>query len=594
MNEQPEMPEEQEPTLLGRSQKVGPYIRGQWLRIKPELIPHRGNRGIYATVVGLIALAAFSIVTVTQYFETQSDILPPIKQHSDVARQPLYTFNESLAQQFPADLAPTPASHCQTLKANWLQVENQNPGVSMTNVDWKALDLFNNGGSALWLNKESATCGDTIQIHASLTARYGSDVGPRKFSVMRVGYYGGAGAREIWNSGPIKLSYRVVPRVRTLTRTVETNWPTTTSFVIGNEWTPGLYLVAVYSPSGQLENWAPFILRSPQNSSKLVLVHSTLTWQSYNTFGGRSAYLAPVDSDQERSKVVSFDRPYAGSGIMHIDRDAVSLVQFLESENIATDQITDIDLATNPSLIKNYSGLILSGHPEYMTHNEFASILAARNQGTNLALLGANSAYWQVRLQSSPIGDNRRFAIYRDAKIDPITAPDKLTVEFGDSRINWQPSLITGEKTAGVHVYGNLNLVQKPAWLNIPSKLSINGWPSNSEIDSQAIGQASPPNEHLFLSGKFTLANPNSVGAAIKTRSLQAQSIWFTVPSGAAEFASGENYWPCELSGFCVESKMASGARANLRSITAQILQIWQHKAVGRLIDPTAYTNSKK
>ena len=594
MKQQPGKSGKSEPSYKVLIRRVIRKCKRLWGQVQPNLIPHRGNRGIYSTAIGLIALGIFSVVTVVQYFQADSDLLPLIKQHRDVGRQPLYTFQQSLNQGLPQNAGPTPASRCSALKPNWLTIENQNPGIAKTDQDWKALDLFNNGGSALWLNQQSATCGDTIQIHASLTARFRSDEGPRTFSVMRVGYYGGAGAREIWNSGPVKLSYQGVPKVRTLTRTVETKWPTTTSFRIGSEWTPGLYLVASYSPSNVLENWSPFILRAPQGSSKLVLVHSTLTWQAYNNFGGRSAYLAPVNSDVERSKVVSYDRPYSGSGIMHIDRDAVSLVQYLESENISTDQITDIDLSTSPSLIKNYSGLILSGHPEYMTHTEFQSILAARNQGTNLALLGSNSAYWQVRLESSPTGDNRRFAIYRDATIDPQTAPDKLSVEFGDPRINWQSSLITGEKTAGVHVYGSMNLVSKPAWLKVPTNLTLSGWPRNSEIDSQAMGQASPPDEHLFFSGKFTLVDIHSKGAKIKTRTLQAQTIWFALPSGAAEFVSGINYWPCELSGFCVESSMKPRDRQSLRDITTQILQIWQHKAVGRLIDPTAYTSAKR
>ena len=602
MKKLPEKPGLHEPSPMGLTKALAKALTKKvirrvvllWRRILPNLIPHRGNRGIYSTTVGLIVLALFSVISVVQYFQADSDHLPLLKQHRDVGRQPLYTFQQSLNQGFPADTEAKPASNCAPLKPNWLSIENQNPGISKTDQDWKSLDLFNNGGSALWLNQVSATCGDTIQIHASLTARYRLDDGPRTFSVMRVGYYGGSGAREIWNSGPVKLSYQGVPKVRTLTRTVETNWPTTTSFRIGREWTPGLYLVASYSPSDVLENWSPLILRAPQGSSKLVLVHSSLTWQAYNNFGGRSAYLAPVNSDIERSKVISFDRPYSGSGIMHIDRDAVSLIQYLESENIATDSISDIDLANNPSLIKNYSGLILSGHPEYMTHSEFQAILAARNQGTNLALLGANSAYWQVRLQSSPTGDNRRFAIYRDATIDPVTAPDKLSVEFGDPRINWHSSLITGEKTAGVHVYGSMSLVSKPTWLRVPNGLTLDGWPRNSEIDSQAIGQASPPNEHLLFSGKFTLVDPHSKGAAIKSRTLQAQSIWFALPSGAAEFVAGENYWPCELSGFCVESSMKSKVRQSLRDITDQILQIWQHKAVGRLIDPTAFTGGKQ
>ena len=569
-----------------------------WHRTKEVATPHRGSYGLYYTAIALILLGAFSIINVVDYLRSDSEILPPLKVHADAAVQPLYTFQESLNQTTPENVVTHERSMCQPLQPGWLQYENQNPGLKMSSKEWKALDLFTAGDSALWLDKDSVTCGDTISIHAAATSRYHREEGPRTFHVIRIGYYGGTGAREIWSSKPTKLVYRNTPSVRVLTRMVETKWPTTSSFVVGSDWSPGLYLVTSTSPKGVIENWSPFFLRSPANTAKLLVVNSTLTWQAYNTFGGRSAYRAPVSPKTERSKVVSFDRPYIGSGVMHMDRDAVSLTQYLESENIEADQITDVDLSMTPHLIDGYSGIILSGHPEYMTHNEFAALLSARNQGINLALLGANTAYWQVRLSASPSGANRRMEIYRDARIDPLTTPDKLSVEFGNVRINWQPSLITGEKTAGVHVKGDLALASKPSWLKIPSSFTIPGWPINSEIDSQALGQAAPANSHVFLSGPFKLKNPNSKAAGIKSRSLKAQSIWFTLPSGSAEFVSGINYWPCELSGFCVESTLSPTSRSLLRSITTQILHLWETKAVGPKIDPTAYvkksTSTKK
>ena len=568
-----------------------------WEWAKRTATPQRGSYGLYASTVALILLSTFAIISVVDYFQTEGDILPPLKTHSDVGVKPLYTFQESLKQTTPANLITREPSMCQPLQRGWLKAENENPGIKMSPKEWKALDLFTAGQSALWLDKDSVTCGDTISIHAAATSRYNQEEGPRTFHVIRIGYYHGTGAREIWSSKPTKLVYRNTPSVKVLTRMVETKWPVTSSFVVGSDWAPGLYLVTSLSPKGVLENWAPFFLRSPPNTAKLLVINSTLTWQAYNTFGGRSAYRAPVSPKTERSKVVSFDRPYIGSGIMHIDRDAVSLTQYLESEGIEADQVTDVDITQTPHLVDGYSGIVLSGHPEYMTHSEFETLLAARNQGINIAIFGANSAYWQVRLSSSPTGANRRMAIYRDATIDPLTTTDKLTVEFGNVRINWQPSLITGEKTAGVHVKGDLNLVEKPSWLNTPSNFAIPGWPDNSEIDSQALGQAAPPHSHIFLSGPFKLKNPNSKAAGIKTRSLKAQSIWFTLPSGSAEFVAGINYWPCELSGFCVESSLKPESRTLLRSITTQILRLWETKAVGPKIDPTAYvkkTSSSK
>jgi hypothetical protein len=152
-------------------------------------------------------------------------------------------------------------------------------------------------------------------------------------------------------------------------------------FDVGADWTPGLYMVASVGPTGSFENIAPFILRSTSSDSKLLLVHSTLTWAAYNSFGGHSTYSAPIAGEDERSKISSLDRPYAGSGISHIERDALSFVQYLESTGLNIDQVSDVDLNNSPSIVSQYGGLIFSGHPEYMTRTEFNTIAAARNMG---------------------------------------------------------------------------------------------------------------------------------------------------------------------------------------------------------------------
>ena len=509
--------------------------------------------------------------------------LPPLVLHGDIPFQPLTTYKETSGYKLPDDSTKVDAT-CQPQKGDWVTSENKNAGIGLTTTDWKSFHFYQQSGSVLWLDRQSVTCGDRIGIHASLipnTTDGKLDKSPRSFQVLRIGWYGGSGARMMWNSGPIKLKHRNTPNLKNATRTVETNWPKTTTFDVGSDWTPGLYLVASVGPSGKYENVAPFILRSSFSDSQLVLVHSTLTWAAYNSFGGHSTYSAAVDGQDERSKISSLDRPYAGSAISHIMRDAVSFVQYLESTGLNIDQISDVDLTNAPSLLMNYNGMIFSGHPEYMTRTEFDSIAASRNEGMNIAFMGANSAYWQARIEPSPIGPDRHLVIYRSALTDPETDWQKVSVEFGNPRINTPPSLLTGEQTAGVHVTGTMKSVEIPKWLNLPNGASLSGWSPNSEIDSIASGPAAPSKVHLLLSGKFQLVNPTPAAIHSK-RSLMAQSIWFTDPSGSATFVSGINYWPCEVSYTCAEGKVDDFTRILLQSITTQILTLWQDRAVGR------------
>jgi hypothetical protein len=504
-----------------------------------------------------------------------------------VAKQPRLTYKDSLKIKLPPDTQAMPSTKCKPQNSNWQSIENKNSGVSMNINAWHNLHLFLPTGSVLWIDKMSATCGDLINVHASLYGSDSSDSSPL-IKVLRVGGYKQSGAKEVWSTGPVKLHRNRVPAVKSLTRMIETQWPVTTSFTVGDNWIPGLYIVETQNKNGEIENIAPLIIKGHVGASKLLLIHSTLTWSAYNSFGGRSAYLGPINSARERSRVISMDRPIIGSGVNHVDRDAIAFVQFLESKNIQVDQIADTDLDRNPSILTHYPAVILSGHPEYMTNRMFKSLIAARNNGINLAFFGSNTAYWQVRLESSPTGSNRRMAIYRDPKLDPVTSPTLISIQFNNSRINMLPSLITGETTAGVHVAGDMKVIDKPSWLNIPQNAHLNGWSPNSEIDSSVVGNFAPPNPHIIFSGKFQLTSlpkhNQALSAVLAARSYEAQTVWFTTPSGSAVFVAGINYWACELSFTCMEGNVNDATRSVLQSVTSQVLNLWQTPAVGRTL----------
>lgn len=542
-----------------------------------------------ALALTLILTAAAITLGVQQLMSiyNQGDyLLPALPKHADVALQPRLTFADSLKIGFPADSQGMPKNGCNSQSSTWQSDENTNFGSSMDAQTWHNMHLFLPTGSVLWINHMTATCGDLIKVHASMWGGDPGDNGPRIIKVMRIGNYNGAGSKDVWSSSPIKLKRNGIPAVKSLTRMVETTWPTTTSFTIGSDWTPGLYVVATVNDKDIVENLAPLIVRGEVGASKLLLVHSTMTWAAYNSFGGRSAYQGPINAARERSRVVSMDRPILGSGINHVDRDAIALVQYIESKNIQVDQIADTDLDRNPSILTHYSGVIFSGHPEYMTNRIFKSLIAARNNGINLAFLGSNTAYWQVRLESSPSGSDRRIAIYRDPQTDPVTNPTLISIQFNNSRINMLPSLITGETTAGVHVVGDMKVIQKPSWLNIPLDAHLNGWSANTEIDSSVVGNFAPQNPHIIFSGKFRLTQlpkqNTKLSSILAARSYEAQTVWFTTPSGSAVFVAGVNYWACELSYTCMEGNVNDATRNVLQSVTQQVLTLWQTKAVGR------------
>ena len=537
----------------------------------------------------IVAISGATSGTVLYEYIQDHKALPPVPSHTDITNQPMRTFEQSLATKTPADVSNYSDSSCTKLSPTWVADENAQQGVAMTVKDWKKLNLQGAAGSALWLNKTSGGCGDTIDIHASL---YGSSAdtfhtGTRSIEALRIGWYQGSGARQVWDSGPINLKERKISYPRDATRMIETKWPTTVRLKLDQHWVPGFYLFITRSFDGTIENAAPFVLHSPLGSSKLMLMHSFITWNTYNTFGGRSGYFGvgatKTEQRNDRSRVVSLDRPIVGSGGFSIHRDAVSLVQFIEKAGINYDQYSDFDLDSWPSITKSYNGIVLGGHPEYFTHRIYDTLVSARNTGINVAILGGNTGIWQTRLADSKVGKNRRIIIYRVAAQDPVTDLKQVTIKFEDRRLNIPPTLLTGSLADGVHVYGEMKAVTIPKWLILAANSTITGISPDSEVEHAVSTPAAPPTVNILFSGIMHYRDAPTPG--LPTRPVPiAQSIWFTTPSGAAIFNAGISTWSCDLVQTCAYSTVEEASRATMASVTTQILNLWQTKAVGKTL----------
>jgi hypothetical protein len=313
------------------------------------------------------------------------------------------------------------------------------------------------------------------------------------------------------------------------------------------------------------------------------MMHSFMSWELYNSFGGRSAYLGPgkdgISDADERSRVVSFDRPMLGSGSYSIQRDAIPIIQFYEKHGINIDEETDLDINQWPSLTDKYSGIIVGGHAEYFTNRMFNTFIADRNSGVNIAIFGGNTSYWQTRLTNSQYGLNRHIVMYRYATEDPNHELSQVTIEFSNYRINTPPNLISGEQTSGVHVYGTLKPVSIPLWLHVPKSAAIGGLTTDSEVEATTPNVAQPPNVHILYSGEMKWRDA-ATSAKFKKKPV-GQVDWIAYPSGSALFNAGLSTWSCQLSDACVDLPFDKSAQDLIRSITLQVLTLWQTPKVG-------------
>jgi hypothetical protein len=151
--------------------------------------------------------------------ESQRKLPAPIK-HAEIIKQPIETFAQSLSTSVPKDLSTYTNSSCAALSSDWVVAENKKTGIKKSLKDWHTLDVANPKGSVLWLDQSSVSCGQSVGIQASTHLPTEAPAGPRTFEVMRIGWYGGSGARLAWKSQPIKLKSQKVPTLTTSDRIV--------------------------------------------------------------------------------------------------------------------------------------------------------------------------------------------------------------------------------------------------------------------------------------------------------------------------------------------------------------------------------------
>lgn len=465
----------------------------------------------------------------------------------------------SLTSQMPSDETAAPGSCTQAPRTE--KAEQLLPGTTA----WRPAPGYDVDRNVGYLSRTSARCGDRVDMHLS-------GPGPVQLSAYRVGWYGGAGARLVWTSPRRPSTLRPVPSLDPATRMVEANWPASASFQVVPEWTPGVYLIEV-RPAGSSRPVhygavMPLVVEG-DGQADLLAVASTLTWSSYNTYGGYSTYFAPT-KPEDRSLVSSMDRPLVGSGLRHALIYDLPLVRFLSRLELDVDWTTDEGLDARPTQAGAHTGILLPGHSEYWTTRMYDAVEAARNQGVNVAFFGADPVYWQTRLTASPLGPRRRMIIYRDADKDPAAAssPGQATVRWRDSPLYRDEAELVGTTYARSNVSAGMQVTDAPDWLLAGTGLTTgSSLPriAANEVDTfSKVRGAAPPNLQILLQGAFSTAQ-GALG--------DFASVYYTVPGGGAVFAAGTTAWPCDLEADCPFGPVPAATAQAVRIMTANVVE---------------------
>lgn len=309
---------------------------------------------------------------------------------------------------------------------NSIRRENMRPGTTA----WRApVDESISG----YASQVSALPGARVQLHVSVTlaARY-------QVRVYRLGWYRGKGGRLV-TVLPAQSGQPQSVGAPDSNGYLSESWPVTDTLRIGKTWVSGYYLLQLRIVSGVNKgkaNRIPLIVRSKRSSTVLVQAAVT-TWQAYNNWGGRSLYKSFTGPAGVK---VSFNRPYV-DGADNLDNDEAvgvidagqsmlnweyPLASFLEKTGYDVSYTTDVDITKNPAELLRHKLDMTAGHDEYWSKQQRDGFEAARDRGVNLALMGANTGYWQIRYE-----DNYRTLVeYRSNTLDPESNPALKTNRF--------------------------------------------------------------------------------------------------------------------------------------------------------------------
>ncbi len=328
--------------------------------------------------------------------------------------------------------------------------ENRRPG----DDGWQAgLNVFPTIRG--FLDRTSVAPGDSIGLRASGN-------GPFDACWYRVGWYAGAGGRLL------RVDHGLVTKpgtglvVDASSGLSEEPWPEVLRIEVPADWPSGMYVV-VLAPSAGTAGTAVFVVRPGAIAPASVLyVSAAATWQAYNHTGPSLYGTLPAGryfgSTGERAHEISFDRPYAeAGGAGYLPRWEAAFVRWQERNGHDVEYCADVDLEMHPEVVAGHRLIVFPGHFEYWSGPMRDTLEAALATGVSIAFLCANTMYWQVRLEPSPLGPGRRIVCYKSSTSDPITAthPELTTCHWRSAPVKRPESLVIGQ------MYGHV--VLRPA-----------------------------------------------------------------------------------------------------------------------------------
>ena len=272
--------------------------------------------------------------------------------------------------------------------------------------------LFDNydEGIAGFATQTSFNLGSSVplKIARNTTTPGGTKV---NIAVYRMGYYGGEGGRQVYTATNVAVNNNFTCKAADKTTGEQScaNWGVTQTIPASSLTSSGVYVAKLSTVGGTvLENNVVFVIRNDSSTSKILYVLPTADYQAYNTWGnGKSLYYDRLGGDDTvsgtgRAVKVSFDRPLFDNSD---ERDRFfgpdfEMLEWLEQQGYDVSYTDDVSVHQNGAQLKAHKIVLIPGHSEYWSLEQFKAFEAARAAGTSIASFSANTAYWKVRYEN--------------------------------------------------------------------------------------------------------------------------------------------------------------------------------------------------
>jgi hypothetical protein len=447
-----------------------------------------------------------------------------------------------------------------TIVPNPVQRENALPGTTQWLIaDSHAATTQIQG----YASAESATAAQTLTFYVSTQI---PNV-PYTVDVYRLGWYHGAGGRLLttlnevgqaqgyYDWANLKLVGCASCRFEPATHLIDAGWQPSFHLTIPSRWTTGLY-VAKLTTSGTSGSWQAYVHFTVTGNADATYVATIpdTTSEAYNDWGGYSLYHGPDGRLATRAFKVSLNRPALGwrfgygSGLSYV----LDAIRWFERNGYDLAYVSTMDLHAHPTLLLTHRAYLSLGHDEYWSAAMRNGVERARDAGIGLAFLGANPAYWNMRVESDRAGvANRVIVCYKNAFLDPLYGRDNANVT-----VEWRQPPLNRPENALVGIMYTDWTYPPTAW---PWRVTAAGahTPLMAGTGLRA-GVAYGCNlvgyefDHSFANGQTpaglqvlaqSYADGQDSGPSV------SQTTDYVAQSGALVFASGSIYWSYALDG---------------------------------------------